>query len=252
MRVLILGCGPAGLLAAHAVEQSGQHSIDICSKAIEPSHIHGAQYVHKPIPGIHDPNMPDGVVRYEKWGKRGVYARKVYGDTSAPCSWDTVDGRAPAWMMEATYEELWQRYSRLIYATEITPYTLDEIKEDYNLVISSIPAWALCHKKDVHVFDRAHVSFKFLAAADLSEDNVIIYNGENDVPWYRRSELFGHGWDEYGGKIEDADYTGVKPISTSCDCYPDVRRVGRFGQWSKGVLVHDAYYDTLRIMERNA
>ena len=37
-----------------------------------------------------------------------------------------------------------------------------------------------------------------------------------------------------------------KPIATNCDCFPNVIRAGRFGTWKKGVLTHDAMFNTLR------
>src|SRR5678809_864059 len=50
VRVLILGCGPSGLIAAHAAYNRGADFI-VVSKARK-SFMNGAQYLHAPIPGV--------------------------------------------------------------------------------------------------------------------------------------------------------------------------------------------------------
>src|SRR5262252_4848197 len=34
---------------------------------------------------------------------------------------------------------------------------------------------------------------------------------------------------------------GEKPIWTTCDCNPEIIRLGRFGQWDKNTFVHHSY-----------
>src|SRR3546814_7896241 len=50
VKVLILGCGPAGLIAAHAAKRMDADFI-VMSKARK-SFMNGAQYLHAPIPGV--------------------------------------------------------------------------------------------------------------------------------------------------------------------------------------------------------
>jgi len=40
-----------------------------------------------------------------------------------------------------------------------------------------------------------------------------------------------------------------KPIRTSCRCFPDVHRMGRYGKWKKGVLSHEAWEEANKIMD---
>ena len=59
MNVAVLGCGPAGLIAAWAAEQAGA-DVQIYSKKVQ-SIIPGSQYLHGPIPGVSSP-YAEGVV----------------------------------------------------------------------------------------------------------------------------------------------------------------------------------------------
>lgn len=249
MKVAVLGCGPAGLMAAQAVTEADEH-LTIISQPNK-SNIHGAQYVHKPIPGLHDPEWPHGQVEFKKVGDPRSYAQKVYGDPDAPVSWGIWDHgeQVDAWMMEETYETLWTLYRERIVSMALTPWALDHhVLPNYDLVISAIPHFALCRNKAEHKYDSANVSFK--SADSVNDFNVILYNGDENDEWYRYSDLFGHAWYEYPGTAADADWVGVKPTKTTCTCYDDsVRRVGRFGKWDKGQLVTDAYFDALKAIE---
>src|SRR5215470_19138644 len=85
MKVAVLGCGPAGLMAAYActVEGLTPHIYSKPNKSI----IIGAQYLHLPIPNITLPE-PEVEIKYVKVGTPEGYARKVYGNEAAPTSWD--------------------------------------------------------------------------------------------------------------------------------------------------------------------
>lgn len=247
MQVAILGCGPSGLLAAHAVALQGWEPV-IFSRKLK-SQIGGAQYVHEHIPGV-TPQNPEAQVTFVKEGTREGYAEKVYGDPSAPCSWDLWDvGERPMWSMHSMYERLWAEYADLIYDVEITP---GKPFGQFDLVISSIPAMNLCHNP-AHQFRRAMVWIGQTAARHCPDDT-IIYNGEPNIRWYRTSRLFGFEASESMSPIPWVDPSaktvqGFKPTENNCDCSPHIHRVGRFGQWRKGVLVHDAFKQTVEIIE---
>jgi hypothetical protein len=71
----------------------------------------------------------------------------------------------------------------------------------------------------------------------------------NDAPrWYRAANVYGYSTVEWpaGPKPPWPGVVSVtKPLSTNCDCWVGKRfhRVGRFGRWTKGVLVHEAFFD---------
>lgn len=251
MKVAVLGCGPSGLLAAHAAVLGG-HQVAIYSRKVK-SEIHGAQYIHEEIPDVTgSPN----VISYAKLGTSTGYAEKVYGSPLAPSSWASFpQGDYPAWPMGAVYDRLWIAHERRILDGSIGPADLRSLTgpDGFDLVFNSIPARSLCVAS--HTFRVAEVAFEPTCYVDL--DNVVVYSGRETEPWYRTSNLFGHEWTEYGmyaGTVVETMagwVRGIKPIETDCDCHthPKLVRVGRFGKWEKKVLVTDAFKDAKEALD---
>lgn len=243
-RVCILGCGPAGLLAAHACELLGQ-PFDILSRK-EKSIIHGAQYLHEPIPDISSPE-PDGALTYTKVGTEEGYAEKVYGDPLAPTSWKIFpNGEHRAWSMTDLYADLWKRYHGAVIEQFIDMERLLTLFSEYPKIICSIPAKAICHRTQ-HKFYGAKVTFTEHCEID-GTPNMIMYSGDRSHWWYRTSRVFGHEATETTDPTREG-FRGIKPTWHTCNCFGDVIRVGRFGKWAKGVLVHDAFRDTVRALQ---
>jgi len=243
MKAMILGCGPAGLLAAHACSLKG---IDVEIYSIEkPSKIYGAQFLQQAIPDITD-GEPDGHIVFNKVGTRQGYATQVYGRPDAPCSWDEYEeGLQPAWHLRSVYDDLWTLYSRYITDLELNSAILTSLEErqDVDFRFSAVPAQVICWDHAVHKFDYKRVWATETPAVHL-DDNVIVYSGREQDSWYRTSNLFGHYSTEWSHQIGGAK-TGIKPLSTNCNCRPMWQRIGRFGRWKRGVLVHDAFNDVI-------
>lgn len=265
--VLILGCGPAGLLAAHAVEQLGAEA-DIVSVKTK-SVFQGAQYLHVPISGL--TGDPDGVIHTYKSGSKAGYAKKVYGDPRADCSWDLQPDEREAWDLRAVYDKLWARYESRIHHQTISWEILDGLADDvrWSLVISTLPLIQMCHQRreryGTHEFQWESMWTIDYAPPEVA-DNTVLYSGDLDCDWYRSSRVFGHAATEFsnhrpitGGayltpeEIKPARiYTprkGIKVQGTNCDCWPRIKRVGRFGTWRKNYLSHHAYHDAARLYE---
>lgn len=254
MKVHVLGCGPAGLLAAHAAQQRGLdfrvHSIKV------PSEIKGAQFLHQRINGITTVE-PDVMVQFQKWGYPGTYAEKVYGDAEATTSWDEYpEGEIEAWGMVETYAKLWEKYEWFITDTEVrSPYIEELLHEDAgSIVLSTITPQGYCTGE--HDFQWQEVWIDDVCAAPTVDtlDNVVIYNGSESEPWYRTSMIMGHGSTEYGlaNKPDHIFKRSRKPLGTDCDCltaYDNFHRIGRFGKFEKGQLVSDAFTDTEEILD---
>jgi hypothetical protein len=79
--------------------------------------------------------------------------------------------------------------------------------------------------------------------------NEVLYFGDEEHLCYRSSNILGHKSTEYpGNAILTHGVSVVKPVR-AVGAYPaDVCMVGRYGQWKKGVLVDDAYRDTLQVL----
>lgn len=249
--VCVLGCGPAGLLAAEAARQEG-YRVSVFSVK-QKSRTLGAQYIHEPIPGV-TPSEPDGKVRFTYWGDSAVYARKVYGDPGAETSWGSFGGLMDAWSMTTVYDVLWELWEPHIKDKPVKPEEIGLALGVFDHVISTIPLPTICRAG--HSFPYAHVWASARARREAF-DNEIIYNGLPGDDWYRSSWLFGMGSTEWPGSCYDPASAGNasagrdgalvplrKPLRNDCDCNSRLIRAGRFGRWEKGVLAHHAYYET--------
>jgi hypothetical protein len=244
MKVIIIGCGPSGLLAAHAVEQSG-HPVKILSRKAK-SETRGAMYLHKPIPDI---ETPETIVYFDKIGTREGYATKVYGRPDSPCSWDIFpEGKVPAWNLADVYDRLWERYESRIIHWDVKSDDIEPIQQTCDLVINTAPALSFCTRCHPFQWARIWVRKAEMLHAHLPKPNIITYNGDPMTGWYRCSQLFGWINFEYGHPVPNA-VEGRKPIQNSCNCHPEVLRLGRFGKWEKKVLTHHAYEEALSAVQ---
>jgi hypothetical protein len=248
-RVAILGCGPAGLLAALAVERAGYEPVIYSLKVKSP--MPGAIFLHEPIPGATSP-VPDTEIHFLKKGTSAGYGAKVYGDTGAPTSWHAYEeGPRVGWNLVAAYDLLWERFYDRVKHQTITPGFITRLlggqigKQKPAMVMSTIPAPAICCEER-HSFISKPIWIRTEHLKDSGGiPNRVVYSGEPTDAWYRYSMLFGQESWEFGYCVPKAS-RGVKPLRTDCDCWKDsVIRLGRFGKWERGVLVHHAYEEAL-------
>lgn len=258
-RYLILGCGPAALIAARTLESNGIDTdhFRIVSKEKKPSEISGAQFLHAPIVG--DPLKPDGEISIVRIGTADGYAQKVYGDPTVPTSFlgprsQTVE----AWSLIREYERLWEDYEPGIEECDVDSKKLLNFQDSgvYDVIISTIPPQAYCINP-VHDFPSAHILLGD-PIEYLPVRNMVLYNGRREEPWYRISDIFGEDGIEYASAIDgpmmrrawaaanQGTYgfgEGKKPLGTDCDCgygHPTTKllRAGRFGTWDRKILLH--------------
>jgi hypothetical protein len=252
--IVVLGCGPAGLFATHAAALAGYGVINLSKK--RKSDLYGCQYLHRPIPILTTERTPFRV-KYELRGTEAQYRAKVYGpDSRVVVSPTDLCGEHDAWDLRATYDQAWEVYGDAVHHTLISGANLqhhldDVIKNvgDVYRVINTIPAIALCLDPE-HTFKAERV----WAMGDAPErgqqvpgyvdDFSVVCNGEDSPRWYRAAKVFGYGtveWPDGSKPPFDGVAAVEKPVGTTCNCWPDVMRVGRYGQWAKGVLSHDAF-----------
>lgn len=249
MMVLVLGCGPAGLMAAHAAALADSKVAILSHK--QKSKLFGAQYLHAPIPLATPSDADVAVVNYELRGTIDGYRQKVYPDQpDVQVSPETLGGLHHGWDLRATYERLWGMYGHAVTEFHITPDTVQQAIKDLqaDLVVSTVPAPALC--SNGHNFRSQQVQ-AFGDAPELNrycpisvKESTVVVDGTQDVSWYRASNIFGYKTVEWPAHVSPP-IPGVssirKPIDTDCDCMPAVMRSGRFGKWRKGVLSHETF-----------
>jgi hypothetical protein len=251
-KVAILGCGPAGLLCAHAVEQMGHEPVIFSRK--EKSHIPGSLYFKEPIPGL-TAVYPESTVLHVRIGPREGYAEKVYNDAERQTGWDHYkDSLYPAWNVPAAYDVLWDRYEdAIIDSPSIGQVTLTMILDMNELTISTLPQPSICMQG--HSFEGTPYWIQELDCApeDASRD-IVVYNGFADDPWYRWTILGGKQSIEFAAPPLYGSSAGLiagrKAVSNDCDCWPNLVRAGRWAEWRHGVLLQDAYKKAMQEVGR--
>lgn len=256
-KVAILGCGPSGLLAAHAA-QINRCDFEIFSKK-RPSELYGSQYLHEPISGI--TGLPEAV-SYRLEGTPEGYRRKVYGDDwDGTVSPEDLEWEHWAWDIRSAYDELWRRYQDEVVDLQITGSMIqlnaDIGLERFDVVISTLPrkVWAVPGDK----FESA----KVYAIGDAPErdqevpfkpaqNNTILCDGTEDVGWYRASRVFDYATIEWplSAKPPVPGLSVVeKPLRYIGADNPanEITHLGRYGKWEKGVLTTDAFNDALKV-----
>jgi len=264
-RALVLGCGPAGLIAAHALRWHLKMEVVIVSTKRK-SELFGCQYLHEPIPGLG--TLPKADVSYIVSGGDDDYQKKVYGDRRlpVPASTQLFRGVSQAWDIREAYRRLWDRYEHRITNWTFGPQNIAQIVQTYDpdFTFTSVPLPSFCQAGDQHDFD----FIKCWAIGDAPErgqrvpvhvpENTVQCNGTKDTGWYRAANVFGYKTVEWPGTKPKPPIEGVveflKPISTTCTCYPGIHRIGRMGTWKKGVLAHHVYSDVVNYVtsRRNA
>lgn len=256
--IAILGCGPAGLMAAHAVGLAG-HPIAIFSKP-EKSRLGGAQFLHRPIYMVNDEEVPDAEITYKLRGDAAGYERKVYPEGNVPfVSFSSVtDGQVqPAWNLQRTYDLLWENLGGSVNEADISAKWMEENHDEFALILSTVPLPSICRSRagltpaePLHRFDVQRITIH-PECLETIPANTVVYDGTPDRTWYRSSNLFGVGGTEWtaGARTPPLPASSFfhdnKPIATNCDCWPDVVRLGRRGTWTKGVLTHQAFVGAL-------
>jgi hypothetical protein len=268
-RAAVLGCGPAGLFAAHALALEGW-DFDVYSNRRK-SHMYGAQYLHAPIPGLTQ-SGPE-VIQYLLEGTAEDYRNKVYGATRVDSvSVEDLSVKHEAWDIREAYDKAWDLYKDQVKQFRVSyesllgvdnpPHRDESIFDAYPLVISSVPARVLCgfrhhqfQSKQVWALGDAPDRGQRLSHA--IDPNTVICNGTRDIGWYRLSNIFGHKTVEYpeGTKPPLPGVASVeKPIRHQCTCFErwersgQLLRVGRYGRWEKGELSHQAFHRTREAM----
>jgi len=259
IKVMIFGVGPSGLAAAQAVLRAGGN-VTMVANTKEPSKLYGCQYLHAPIPGYED--VPTASVSYSLAGTPEEYRRKVYGHLwDGKVSPEDFIGEHVAWDIRETYSRLWgkiiqnkRRWGSVKFVNaNISPSWIVNPFLDprqFDAIISTIPAKHICHKPGQHEFNSHIVFASGSTSPGMTRNNSIICDGTDKQMWYRHATVFGYSTTEWTDPPNADTATVEKPLDTNCNCFPDIVRMGRYGAWKKGVLVHDVYNQTIALMNK--
>jgi hypothetical protein len=266
--VAILGCGPAGMMVAHAAVLSGW-DFRIYSRKVK-SPLYGAQYLHQHIPGL-TLNPAGEVVRYRLNGTPEQYRRKVYGD-----SWDGTTSPEDfmethyAWDLRLAYDNMWADYQAQIVDLTIYPTTINMannvITKRHDLVISTIPRKIWARPGDVFestkVWALGDTELPRVEHAYRPEPFSIQCDGRPHIPWYRVSNIFGHCTMEWPLRhLGRASHTSPpvhgaslveKPLRHNSTAASDFVHLGRYGAWQKGILTSDVFFQAMKVFAGDA
>ena len=265
LNVAILGCGPTGLMAAHVAKIAG-HNVTVFSIK-KKSELYGCQYLHAPIPFF--PEVRSAIVSYTQIGDHENYRRKVYGSNWAgTVSTQELEKPHPAWDIRQSYDILWDMYHDIIVDEVIAPESLGDDLKKFDVFFSSIPAPSICispwekhsfYSQDIYAWgetDDRKIPFDDPRILWEIEDNSILCNGVVNPKWYRMSRVFGYGTVEWPGYTDPKNLLPGnsmvnKPLSTNCNCWPGIHRIGRYGRWKKGILTHHAIEEVWKALKQN-
>lgn len=259
---LVFGSGPAGIFAAAGFADAGWN-VKIYSKRRR-SELFGAQYLLAPIPGLTEVKT---FVSYTLNGTWVTSTEKVYGIGEMPeVDWQSyVDGRQHAWDIRAAYRDGLERFSDSIVNVDIDQKVLQSeignpsLSKTFGAVVSTIPAQTLCAQPDRHAF----WGTELWASGDAPERDLwcpisvppdtVVIDGTWERAWYRASNVFGHSTCEwpFDRKPPIQNLAQVtRPVATTCDCWPQITRAGRYGLWSRKAFSHHAYGTAKALTER--
>lgn len=248
MKVAIVGCGPAGLAAAHAAYGLGAE-VTIYSPA-EKSPQRGPLVLQRPIPAI-TTDHPTGYIRQLVIGGSILdYRYKLYGDINISIQGDQLRPGYHCWNHIRAYNTMWTLYMENDYRVHrvyglISKMDLFTLHTKYDLVVNTAPLKDICFGNHTFSFKAVEITDGY-SYPDQPADTTI-FNAGDKYPWVRSAWLLGNGCTEWlvgTAPKELKPFTIRKPIKHDCDCYPNVLGTGRFGAWRNETWVDTAYYDT--------
>lgn len=244
----------------------------------------GAQFLHKPIPDITD-HSAGLAINHITRGNINQYRKKVYGPEAddrlqdpnnlMPQTGETIR----AWPLQEGYDLLWDAMSGYISPISLDGDWVRQNRNDFSLLLSTVPATRLCLQKERHQF-RSQKIFIANQAIEHVPDNTVLFDGTENRTWYRCASVFGHEsteWSEATFKDQKTPrlplttFSALKPLETNCTCHltpspysysrpgyhttwkpskpAPFLRLGRRGTWSKNEFTHHAYYKTIDLLK---
>jgi len=266
MRVLVLGSGVDALLAAHAAALRG-HDIDIVGSN-EKEELLGNPILPIPVPmAAEKPSLISflGDDRFSALSKKAqVSARFQFTPNN---DWEGGNSYFVTSARKA-YDWLWATYGRFVDAgvsiSTVMDFVFKADNDVYDAVISAVPAPSIC-ANPAHSFPSDRVmgasadSFvkKRLGGLLLQDHSgIFMCNGRVDTSWFRMSLLDDNCWMEWPADAKpiyvpiSERRSVVYPALTTCDCWPNILKVGREGRWkSEGHFVSNVFGDVLYYLE---
>ena len=243
MKVAILGSGFSGIFSALACIHRGV-SFDIYSDNLNKPRAIGFQYLHdKCNLDLVDHELDEFII-----GEGNDYSYKIYGNNYS--SIVDVVGKKTIYSLDEAANKVWSLICSNITYFKISGYnSIKEIINSYDYVISSVPLYFIAGDKyehrDIFCYTKL-VSLYF---------NYVIYNGISTDSITRVGCVFHNIFMESLLALPNMDGFSchvLKKVITK-EVKPNIADnillIGRYGSWNKKYLIHNSYYETLRIID---
>ena len=262
MEVAILGAGPSGMMAAHAVRMLGGQVVIFDRDPDQTRRSSGVYFLHSAC----DLTLTPVTVRHRVTGAMGLtveevarrYSAKVYGPGNSPKT-SVVSALATpevvAYNAEEALAQLWQAYGDRVQRWAISGLVdVLRLRDEVGLVVSTIPAPTLFPRVEY-----ASVQCSVVVRQVEREKPWVEYNIEEGVSWYRRASLFGTETTEYGvGQRAVVGMGAVERVVTKVvgrGPLPPIEGLlltGRYGAWDKWFLTDRVYQHVREWVQQRA
>lgn len=249
MKVAILGAGMTGLLAAKAL---AEHDIEFTLYDKNPNEgVSSSQGLHYLHDNCNLPLKPQIVHNYIIGCKDGEHPHEQYSrKLGTPLNNSLVE--LPAFSMVYNFQEAYKILLHLMKGNiQRCNFEADMLKyflEKFDLVISTLPLPVVYPEATCKFVEVQAVRGRPRGIPKLPGANQVVYNIEENTNWYRYSRVFGVEWTE----VKQGGEFILKKVVDSNFEPPDDRVIllGRWGQWNRKFLAHQAYYKILRRIEK--
>ena len=254
-KVLVLGGGPSGLLAAWGAMCAGHEPeiIDRNPLSAEKWQPKGAFFLHDdcrlPLRETKVQIIPVGTKK--PIDLVAAYRKKVYGGENSGLTVSIPPGKLNVVAYDGGQavrmlgDILWPHMKQ----AEIGSWDVVlGLCHDCEWVINTIPLnYLLPGFKSVYSAVRTGEA--------PEHESYMLYNANPVVPWYRASAVFGKFALEYIPGYEhtcdgEENWVGVTKVLPSSEAMPEkpmnLLLTGRYGAWDKSKMAHSAFYDTFQ------
>jgi hypothetical protein len=269
LNLAILGMGASALYAKSAIENSGvAYELDIYNLGdirISP----GAFWLRLLPEGLAGESIIAEPIHIEGIGSKNDYTLKQWGrvfPSSFPEKERIEYGYNPLILMTRMFNNRSSDFNVIKLDKPLTDVVIADSLSDYDLVFQTFPTDKAKKVQGKFIIKTPFSSEKISKKEPSEWGNKVVYFGSMENPIVRTSLLFGYLYREYVSSVKfskdqyDQYHCGyfpdLHPETPEWDIYDvpadNVVLLGRYAEWSRKVLSHEAYQKTLEILKEIA
>lgn len=260
MKVAILGSGPSAAYSAMACDEYSEVQYDVLSNAPPPTFFPGAFW-----PRVNPTNkiFPMHNVYISCTGNASEYLQKQWGvvreDWLEETSFPKQSRQEVVYSPYDFFGTFWKDKEIIITESLSDKRIAEQIAKEYDWVFMTFAT-----NKSVAEQKSFLINYPIVSYETDTLLNYCIYDGDTHDFMVRMSSLFGYvHWEYSKDYIPKVELLGSGRVTWATDTMPDtpewdprdtpasnVTLLGRWAQWSRKILAHDAHYETTRVLEK--